>query len=166
MHAEAKTFVSQFSTSNPITVIEIGSRYINGTIRTEFPGAVWTGLDMRPGRCVDWVGNALDYIPESLVDLVICCEVFEHTDQWSEIIAHAEKWIQPGGRFIITCAGPGRKPHSAIDGGKVRAGEHYANITAAEMRPVIESAGLRVEICHEVKTDLQVFARKSEQNIW
>ena len=46
MHVEAFAFVAQFSTTDPITVIEIGSRIINGTVRGLFPNAHWTGLDL------------------------------------------------------------------------------------------------------------------------
>ena len=39
----------------------------------------------------------------------------------------------PGGVFIMTAAGEGRLPHSAIDGGPLRQGEFYHNVTASEL---------------------------------
>jgi hypothetical protein len=50
------------------------------------------------------------------------------------------EWLLPKGRIIITCAGPGRDPHSAIDGGELRPDEHYANISQQEMREALEFA--------------------------
>jgi SAM-dependent methyltransferase len=141
MHTAAYEYVSQFSIYFPSTVIEIGSRDLNGSVRPLFPAASWTGIDLYPGPSVDIVTNALDYTPESLVDMVICCEVFEHTPNWGEILTHAATWLKPGGRIIITCAGPGRGPHSAIDGGELHPDEHYANISQDQMAEEMHYAG-------------------------
>ena len=141
MHPGASEFVGRHSTSEAISVIEIGSRDINGTIRSHFPAAQWTGLDLHPGPSVDWVGDALDYHAQNSVDLVICCEVFEHTSNWGEILNHAATWLKPGGRIIITCAGPGRDSHSASDGGDLHPDEHYANITQDEIAEELHYAG-------------------------
>jgi hypothetical protein len=35
--------------------------------------------------------------------------------------------------LILTCAGPGRPPHSGVDGGPLRPGEHYANPDPADL---------------------------------
>lgn len=141
MHQAAFEFVGRYSTGDAISVIEIGSRNINGTVRDHFLRATWTGLDLYPGPAVDLIANALDYTPADLVDLVICCEVFEHAATWREIIHHIAHWLKPGGQIIITCAGPDRDPHSAIDGGKLQAGEHYANITQDQLAEELHYAG-------------------------
>lgn len=142
MHPGAFEFVSRHATHEAISVIEIGSRDINGSIRCHFPAALWTGLDLYPGPSVDVVTNALDYTPEALADMVVCCEVFEHTSQWPAILTHVATWLKPGGRIITTCAGPGRDPHSAIDGGELHPDEHYANITQDQIAEELHYAGL------------------------
>ncbi len=141
MHPGAFEFVSRFATHEPLSVLEIGSRDINGSVRCHFPGASWTGLDLYPGPSVDIVTNALDYMPESLADMIVCCEVFEHAANWAEIITHAATWLRPAGRILITCAGPGRDPHSAIDGGELHPDEHYANISQDQMAEELHYAG-------------------------
>lgn len=141
MHPGASEFVGRYSTSEAISVIEIGSRDINGTIRSHFPAAQWTGLDLYSGPCVDVVGDAIEYTPASVVDLVICCEVFEHSNKWSFLLHRANHWLKPGGRIIITCAGPGRDSHSASDGGDLHPDEHYANITQDEIAEELHYAG-------------------------
>lgn len=144
MHNECFRFVSQYATNATLSVIEIGSRDINGTTRPLFPSASWVGLDLHAGPCVDWVGDAVEYVPESQVDLVICTEVLEHAENWRELIAIAASWLMPGGQFIVTCAGPGRDPHSHHDGAALRDGEHYGNLTCDQVTDAMRSAGLTV----------------------
>jgi len=141
MHPGAFEFISRFATTDEITVIEIGSRDINGSIREHFPGAYWLGLDLHPGPCVDVVCDAMQFVPGKPVDLVVCCEVFEHVKEWPDIIARTYSWISPGGRILITAAGPDREPHSAIDGGELRPGEHYENLTEDRLAEELHFAG-------------------------
>lgn len=162
MHRAAYRFVAEHR-GNPRSVIEIGSRDINGTIRGLFDGATYVGLDLYEGPSVDWVGSALDYAPEERVEAVVCCEVLEHAAEWREIVTVGAGWLKPGGALIVTCAGPNRRPHSALDGKhRLHPGEHYGNITAAELRSVIEQAGMEVEACREHRRgeDTQAVARK------
>jgi SAM-dependent methyltransferase len=94
------------------------------------------------GPAVDVVCDALDYDPPQKVDLVICCEVLEHCMTWDSLIFHAAGWLKPGGKLLITCAGPGRDPHSAIDGGPLHPDEHYGNISQTELIEELRFAGL------------------------
>lgn len=142
MHHECRKFLRKFFTLDPLSVIEIGSRDINGSARAFFPNAKWIGLDLYHGTGVDIVVNAVDYSPQETVDLVVCCEVFEHTMHWGEIIKRVISWLSPGGRFIVTCAGPGRPVHSAIAGEKVlHPGEHYENLAQDDLRAAMLLAG-------------------------
>lgn len=144
MHYAAYDYVSRFKTNAAISVIEIGSRNINGTIRPLFPHAQWVGLDLLPGPDVDVVIDARAYIPGTTVDLVICCEVFEHTGFWRDIINVSTSWLRPGGRLIATCAGPGRPVHSGVDGGDaLHEGEWYRNLSPSELIDAIHHAGFR-----------------------
>lgn len=158
MHNEAFAFVKQFATNDAISVIEIGSRNINGSVRMLFPNATWTGLDLYEGPAVDWVGNALDYHPHDAVDVCICCEVLEHSDEWYELITNAACWLKPLGRLIVTCAGPGRAAHSHHDGCQLRDGEYYGNLLAVDLRGAIVDAGLIPIICHQLGADTQAVA--------
>lgn len=142
MHPGAFEFVGRYATTELITVVEIGSRNINGSIRPHFPGATWTGLDLIAGPAVDVVCDALDYEPPQKVDLVVCAEVLEHCMTWDSLIFHAASWLKPGGKILITCAGPGRDPHSAIDGGQLHPDEHYGNVSQTELIEELRFAGL------------------------
>jgi hypothetical protein len=115
-------------------VIEIGSLDINGSVRPVFQGAEYIGLDPQEGPGVDWVGDALDYEPEKKVDCVVCCEVLEHSPKWEELVKKGMEWLDEDGVFLITAAGPGREPHSAVDGShNVRDFEHYENVSPAAL---------------------------------
>lgn len=144
MHSEAFAYVSKFATHDALDVIEIGSRDVNGTVRPLFPAANWVGLDSFSGPAVDVVGDAAAYVPENVADMVICCEVLEHASNWRELIQVGASWLKPGGKYIITCAGRGRKAHSGIDGRhRLIDNEYYRNLTACEVAAEMHAAGLR-----------------------
>lgn len=114
-------------------VVEIGCRDINGGVRDLFPHAVYTGIDIRPGPGVDVVADGATYKPMSEVDCVVCCEVLEHTPDAELIVRNCANILDKGGCLIITCAGEGRDPHSAIDLDPIRPDEYYANIGEFEL---------------------------------
>jgi SAM-dependent methyltransferase len=134
VHAEAYAFVSRASANLPQgPVLEIGSLNINGTIRGLFDGRPYLGIDAVPGPGVDRVANGATYQPELMPLVVVCCEVLEHTPEAEAICRNAYRALAPGGTFIVTAAGVGRPPHSAVDGGQLRQGEFYCNVTAEEL---------------------------------
>ena len=148
MHREAFSYVElavhQFDTP-PLSVIELGSRNINGSIRALFPRALregtYVGVDIAPGDDVDIVADAAEYEPLCLVDCVICCEVLEHAANAPSIVRNALRMLKDDGVFIMTCAGDGRKPHSAVDGQGVREGEFYRNVGQQQFLEWCEAAG-------------------------
>lgn len=158
MHAEAQEWLSRFKCDDRLQVLEVGSRIINGTARVHWPNAHWVGMDLVPGFGVSVVGDFCDQAPAGWFDLVVCCEVLEHCDRWNRIVARSRLMLQTGGRFIGTCAGPQRAPHSAVDGGKVRAGEHYANLDSIALMLALQSAGYATVVVRDTGVDLQWFA--------
>ena len=145
MHPEAYQWVQKWATDADVTVLDIGGRNINGSTRDLFPNATYTALDIRPGDGVDVVANAAEWDPDARQwDVVVCTEVFEHTEEWPQICATAFKALRPGGRFIATMAGPGRPEHSAVDGGPyLHPGEHYGNVDPAALGFVLGRAGFQ-----------------------
>lgn len=134
MHAAAYKFVAEQAKDLQFEkVVEFGSRYINGSIRPIFSLAdVYVGIDPVEGSGVDVVMPAQNFIPDFEPDVVVCCEVLEHVphDIGLAIIENGLKILKPGGTMLVTAAGIARKEHSAVDGGPLRPGEHYGNITA------------------------------------
>lgn len=120
-------------------VLEIGSLDINGSVRHIFSpfARSYLGIDMQEGPGVDLVADASTFSTEDDYDIVVCCEVFEHSPVWRDIVSNAHSLMRTGGLFVGTCAGEGRPPHSAIDENPIRDWEHYANVTVDEMQQAL-----------------------------
>lgn len=155
MHAEALDFLRRISLSGP--VVEFGSRNVNGSARDVFPGLEWIGVDVEDGPGVDVVCDAAGFTTSAIVRSVVCCEVLEHAENWKCLIRNAAN-VMTDGVLVITCAGPGRQPHSAIDGGPLRPGEYYRNLSAAEIRAACLEAGFRGGFAEQSGYDTRAIA--------
>ena len=136
MHDAARQWIAkalQALTVPDGPVVEIGARNINGTIRDLFTGRPYIGVDAMPGPDVDVVCNGAIYRPEEPAAVVVCMETLEHTDEASAICTNAHRILKPGGVFLVTAAGDGRAPHSAIDGQGIRAFEWYQNVSVTDL---------------------------------
>lgn len=168
MHTEAMAWVAQHATADPVSVLDLGGRNINGTPRPLFPGATsYTVLDLLPGPGVDIVADAATWDPDGRRwDVAVCCEVCEHTSAWPQILQTAYQALRPGGNLIVTTAAPGRLPHSGIDGEQVRPGEWYANIDPGELKRVLTEHGfvdVQVDV-QPVTADVRAVATKPKEN--
>lgn len=133
MHAEAYAYVAWAATQYGCQAgptFEIGSRNINGSVRPLFTGTFF-GVDLHPGKDVDFVGDAVICTPSFVPKVVVCCEVLEHAENAEAICQHAASLLPKNGYFIVTAAGPDRVPHSGVDGGPLREHEYYQNVTTA-----------------------------------
>ncbi len=166
MHMAAYAFVERaVAALGPFcSVLEIGSRNVNGGVRDLFGDCVYEGVDKEPGPGVDWVCDATKDLPSGPYDCVVCCEVFEHEQEWPRIVERAARVLMRGGALIVTAAGPGRAEHSAIDGGRLHADEWYANIEPAALFERARIVGLSPRICEEntVARDVYLAALREE----
>ena len=94
---------------------------------------------------------------------MLCCEVLEHTRAASAIVRNAHALLAPGGHFVVTAASAGRPPHSALDGGPLRAGEYYRNVDRRDLAGWLVGAGFAVEALefHPERGDVYALARKA-----
>ena len=144
MHEAVTDFVGRYADTSG-RVLEIGSRNINGSVRHLFAGAAdYVGVDAVDGPGVDIVGDGatIEVLFDSF-DVVACTEVLEHVDDTiaAGIIANAHRHLVAGGRFVMTCAGPGRGAHSAIDERPIRPWEFYRNVDADLLAAWLSDAG-------------------------
>jgi SAM-dependent methyltransferase len=153
MHPEARAWVAQHATEG--RTLEIGSRDINGGVRDLFADD-YTALDLIDGPGVDVVADVTTYKPKTKYDVIVCCEVLEHTD--ADIIAAAHRLLRPGGRLILTAAGPTRTPHSAVDGGPLRPDEFYRNVEPTDLARSL--ADWRDVTIDELGPDIRAVATK------
>lgn len=156
MHEAVWQYVSQFSTAEPVKVLDIGGRDLNGTHRALFPNASkYVVLDLRPGHNVDIVADATTWEPDDEYDVVTVCEVYEHTPEWPDIVQTAYDALRPGGLYIATCAGPGRAPHSGVEATALLPGEYYGNVDPEAMREVMRKVGFDTFAVGTLGLDLQ-----------
>lgn len=133
MHQAAYDFVASVAPALPGAVLEVGSFYVNGSVRPLFAGATrYHGIDVRGGPGVDEVAGAADYDGAGVFDTVVSTETMEHMADPAELVACAKRALRPGGMFILTAAGEGRQPHS-VNGGAPEIGEAYGNITREQL---------------------------------
>jgi SAM-dependent methyltransferase len=168
MHPEARAFVAGVAPRAAARwVVELGALDFNGGVRDLFPSARgYTGVDLVPGRGVDVVADAADWRPlphEQAPDLVVCCEVLEHTPRPEAVVRNAAAMLAPGGRLLVTAAAPPRAAHSAVDGGPLRPGEHYRNVGPDELGAWLRGAGFACEAleAHPDRGDVYALARKA-----
>lgn len=162
MHDQVRDFVADaVEAFGPFgSVIEFGSLDINGSVRPLFTGCRFTGIDLVAGPGVDVVADAATWTPAEHVDCVVCCEVFEHTPDWPALVDSAARALCDSGVLIVTCAGPGRGPHSAVDGNALRDGEHYANVTTDALREVLVERFTSVHV-EQVDRDVRAVGVKT-----
>ena len=166
MHREAYEWVRRHADPDSPSVLDIGGRDINGSVRDLFPGAgFYLSLDLVDGPGVDLVADAATWQPDVQFHTVVCCEVFEHTPHWPQICHTAFQALRPGGELILTTAGPGRPVHSGVDGGSVlKPGEHYANIDPGELRRTLVDVGF-VQVTVDWQpwpSDVRAYARRPD----
>lgn len=147
------------------SVVEFGSRDVNGSVRPLFAAAgKYVGIDIAEGPGVDVVadcgGNTFESSPEWNVDVVVCCETLEHTPKGRGVCRNAHTILKVGGLYIVTAAGAGREPHSAVDGGRLRPGEYYGNVSEGDMREWLKPFGFSLIDTFANPTDIYALAVK------
>jgi SAM-dependent methyltransferase len=164
VHLEAASYVALTAHRlGPFdSVLELGGRDVNGSVRPYFPGARYVSVDIVDGPGVDVVADATTYRPDERFDAVVCCEVLEHAVDADGFVATAWGSLKPGGLFLVTAACPPRAPHSAVDGGPLRPGEFYRNVDPALMgRWLVGWKDVEIEM-HEDRGDIYAVARKPD----
>lgn len=144
MHQSVYDFVARVKEKFPEAftgkiVHEVGSRNINGTVRTFFSRCDYTGFDLGYGPCVDVVMHYNDTNEKYMgqIDTVISCEALEHDRQWRATCLAMVDNLKPGGLLIITAGGPGRPEHGTTEHDPECSPEtldHYHNIDEADFR--------------------------------
>ena len=112
-------------------ILEIGSLYINGSIRQFFNNCAYLGVDIGIGSCVDLVANGEDLtFPDGSFDVVASCECFEHNPEWIKTFNNMVR--MSSGLVFFSCATTGRPEHGTSRTSRSDApfcGDYYRNLT-------------------------------------
>lgn len=87
------------------SIVEIGSLDVNGNFRDIFTGQDYVGVDMRAGPNVDIVLNAhrlREAFKARSLDVIICCDTFEHDDAFWLTLDEIHRALRRGGYFICS----------------------------------------------------------------
>src|SRR5271166_5993768 len=81
--ASIKNFIPSFFSG--VSVLEVGSLNINGSVRAFFDGTDYTGIDICEGKDVDVVCYGENFAADaSSYDVIISCEAMEHNPGWKK----------------------------------------------------------------------------------
>lgn len=100
-----------------MSVLEVGSRNINGSVRKYLGTArKYIGIDPVAGRDVDIECTAVEYHAlypedENSFNIIVCCEVLEHDPEWQETLEAINSLVRENGIVILTWASPARPEH-------------------------------------------------------
>lgn len=173
MHPSAMQFCENVSKSYGAqgSGLDVGGRNVNGSARQFWPDVNWTIIDKMETDIVDDVIQ-FDYSytdgsfmlgSDNKFNIILCTEVLEHEDLWRNIIHNAYRDLNHDGLLVLTCAGPNRPAHSAIDGAELRPNEYYSNLDSKELCITLVGAGFkRGQVIHDFgQHDLYVIASKA-----
>jgi ubiquinone/menaquinone biosynthesis C-methylase UbiE len=104
----AKNLMPQYFDN--VSVIEMGSLNINGTVRDFYNAKKYVGVDLEEGPGVDFVSPAQEVgFEDNSFDVAVSAECFEHNPFWAETF---ENMYRIASAFVIfTCASDGREEH-------------------------------------------------------
>ncbi|OIQ79889.1 methyltransferase domain protein [mine drainage metagenome] len=93
-------------------VLDIGSLDINGNNQYLFDDCLYLGVDLFPGKNVDFAikGHELN-LPDQSIDVIVSTECFEHDQFYALTIKNIVRMLKPGGLFFFSCATTGRPEH-------------------------------------------------------
>jgi SAM-dependent methyltransferase len=138
-HPEQRDFLQDLKQARPdffhgVSVLEVGSLKINGTVRDFFQATEYLGVDVAPGPGVDLValGQNLDH-PDDSFDVAISAECFEHNPEWEATFQNMHRIAKTA--VIFTCASTGRAEHGTHDKHPTSSPltldwDYYRNLTA------------------------------------
>lgn len=128
--------LSGLDPQRPWQILDVGGADVNGSVRDQFPLAIFTGLDIEPAPGVQIVADAATFRCVPVYDVVIATELWEHTERWREIILTMASALDTDGPQILiaTCASTGRPGHGARGEWGVPAGQYYGNVDPEDAR--------------------------------
>lgn len=169
MHNEVMCYVRDVKAKLPNyftkkKVYEIGSRNINGSVRSYFTNCDYTGFDLDMDAGVDVVMDWSVTLPTmDPADVVVCCEVLEHCKGWKQMLRNILDNTKSGGLVLITAAGVGRPEHGTTatsPADSPNTNDYYKNITMKDICSVYTEKDFSVFEPSYLGTDIRFWGIK------
>ncbi|MDA9631395.1 hypothetical protein N9S64_01780 [Candidatus Pelagibacter sp.] len=121
-HFEQKKFIEiildqlkKADSFDNMSVLEVGSYNVGGSIKEYFVKNDYTGVDLIEGPNVDIILNGSELKKlNKRYSIVISCECFEHAESWKDIFLSMYNVCNENGFVIFTCASRGRTEHGTL----------------------------------------------------
>jgi hypothetical protein len=167
-HYAQQVFFSNLKNLKPekfkgCSVLDIGSLDINGNNHYLFEDYTYVGVDVGPGKNVDVIAKGHEYKSETLFDVVISSECFEHDMFYVETIKNCIDLTKPEGLFTFTCASEGRPEHGTNRSKPQDApllpfldedwGDYYKNLNESDIREIFNPEEIFSEYYFEYNPD-------------
>ena len=130
-----KLFKNEFFRTEKISIFELGSYDVNGSIRSIFNNvSKYIGLDLIEGPGVDVVYDGKNIQIHEKFDLCISCECFEHNPNYFENFLRMIDLAKDDGIIVFTCASVGRDEHGTEESdtssspGSMKKWNYYKNL--------------------------------------
>lgn len=116
MTPQVRAFLEQHKDKLTGRILEVGSSYVNGSVREVVPVSV--GIDIRNGRGVDLICSASDlmkHFEPGSFDSCVSTETLEHVEDWKGFITNTWEVVREGGYIVCTMASKYKKRHAYPD---------------------------------------------------
>ena len=178
-HPEQRAFCAIVQQKYPkffsgVKVLDIGSLDINGSNRSFFTNCEYHGIDIGPGKGVDYVCRGHEWQGENeYYDCIISTECFEHDQFYALTLKNAVRMLKKGGLLIFTCATTGRPEHgtrrtspedSPLTCATAGWEDYYKNLTQTDIESVLDCATIFSKYAFETNDqahDLYFYGIKS-----
>jgi len=151
-HYQQLKFVENFSKiffqNKKITILEIGSWDVNGTLRSYFNNVEnYIGLDLEKGPGVDIVYDGEKFPLKEMwgkIDLSISCECFEHNPFYLKNFHQMINCTNSDGVVLFTCATIGRHEHGTTatnpdhSPASAKIFDYYKNLKPSNFKTIIK----------------------------
>ena len=146
-HPEQRDYFNKIKALHPqfftgVSVIEIGSLNINGTVRDFFDATSYLGVDVSSGPGVDLVMEGQNVkLPKHSFDIAVSAECFEHNPHWKATFKNMARLAKTA--VLFTCASDGRAEHGTTrttpqDSPFTLEWDYYQNLNESDFRAAFD----------------------------
>lgn len=94
------------------SILEVGSKDWNGSVRPWFEGSYYHGIDIDHGVGVDSIVAAKDFVGDREFDVIVSFSVLEHDFEWRKSLTNILKYLKLNGMLFMCWGAEGNIKHN------------------------------------------------------